>query len=170
MANVTEQDIIDHLKEKIKFYQKEAKRLENLLTAFVSDSNTPKSRKAKLEAVDEAIDPLPAKEETKSTARKAKPAAPIAVTEEEPALQPSSLEIPTKYTDSLPLEARIAFALNEIGSGFSDDIANTMAQYEPKSDAKKLSRQITGPLATLKERGQVNAEKDGRKERYSLAK
>jgi hypothetical protein len=166
MANVTEQDIIDHLREKIKFHQKEAKRLENLLTAFVSDSDSQRNHKAQLDAVDEAAD-QPSAKPAKATARKTKPAA--APAEEVPAPKSSALEIPAKYTDDLPIEIRIAFALNEIGSGFSEDIANTMAQYEPKSDAKKISRQITGALVTLKEQGQIKAEKDGRKERYSLA-
>ncbi|MBS7564460.1 PqqD family protein [Mucilaginibacter sp. Bleaf8] len=164
MANVTEQDIIDHLEEKIKFHQKEAKRLENLLSAFVSDGSTPRVRKAKLEAVDEAIDPLPVKQ-TKPVARKGK-AAEQAAPEAQTA---STLEIPAKYTDNLSPEAKIAFALNEIGgSGFVEDIANAMAQYEPKSDAKKISRQIAGTLTDLKEQGLIKAEKSGRKEQYSL--
>lgn len=164
MAKVTEQDIIDHLEEKIKFHQKEARRLENLLSAFVSDSSTPRTRKAKLEAVDEAIDPLPAKE-IKSAGHKPASTEPSAIGN---SVAPP-LEIPAKYTDNLPAEAKIAFALNELGgSGSAADIANAMAQYEPKSDSKKIGRQIAGVLTSLKEQGSIKAEKSGRKELYSL--
>ncbi|QJD95380.1 hypothetical protein HH214_05585 [Mucilaginibacter robiniae] len=160
MATVTEKDIIHHLKEKIKFHQNEAKRIENLLSAFTNDYHTSRSRKAKSEADDEEIDSAP--EEFVKSSRKANDASGVATASVKP------LEIPEKYTDDLPIIAKIAFALNEIGSGFNEDIANTMAQYEPKSDAKKISKQISGILSTLKSKGQLNTEKVGRKDKLSL--
>lgn len=160
MATVTEKDIILHLREKIKFHQNEAKRIENLLTAFTNDYSTPRGRKAKLDdAVDEALEPAP----EKGASRKSKSLEKVTI----PA-PAKPLEVPEKYTDDLAINAKIAFALHEIGSGFNEDIANAMAQYEPKSDAKKISKQISGVLSTLKSKGQVTAEKVGRKDKFSL--
>ena len=164
MATITEKDIVNHLKEKIKFHQNEARRIENLLSAFGSDSATPRGRKAKLDAVDEALEPIEA--QTAATGKKRK----TAVGKKTNAATPAkALEIPEKYADNLTVNSKIAFALNEIGSGFNEDIANAMAQYEPKSDAKKISKQISGILSTLKSKGQVSAVKEGRKDRFSLA-
>lgn len=157
MANITEKDIIDHLKEKIRFHQHEAKRIEGLLSAFTGDTSTQRGRRAKVEAVNEAID---GDEQQTATTRKKRN------TSGTPA---KALEVPEKYTDDLTINARIAFALNEIGSGFNEDIAAAMAQYEPKSDAQKISKQISGVLSTLKSKGQLKTVKEGRKDKYSLA-
>lgn len=81
-----------------------------------------------------------------------------------------SLEIPASYSDKMTINSKIAFALNEIGEGYNEDIANAMAQYEPQSDAKKLSKQISGILSTLKNKGFLTATRDGRKDKYALAK
>ncbi len=163
MATVTEKDIISHLREKIKFHQNEARRIEGLLSAFTSDTSTQRGRKAKIEAVDEA---LTADEQT--TAPQKKKAAPAKKAKSAQEFKP--LEVPEKYSDNLTINARIAFALNEIGSGFNDEIAAAMAQYEPKSDAPKISKQISGVLSTLKSKGLLTAEKVGRKDKFSLAR
>ncbi|MGV8879391.1 MAG: hypothetical protein ACOH2A_10200 [Sphingobacteriaceae bacterium] len=81
-----------------------------------------------------------------------------------------SLEIPSSYSDKMTINSKIAFALNEIGEGYNEDIANAMAQYEPQSDAKKLSKQISGILSTLKNKGFLTAKRDGRKDKYALVK
>lgn len=81
-----------------------------------------------------------------------------------------TLEIPSSYSDKMTINSKIAFALNEIGEGYNEDIANAMAQYEPQSDAKKLSKQISGILSTLKNKGFLTATRDGRKDKYTLVK
>ncbi len=161
MANVTERDIIEHLKEKVKYHQNEAKRIENLLTAFTGNSSSQAARKAKIQAVDEALEPAEGKPVRAGRTKKAaatKNAAPA-----------KALEVPEKYTDNLTINGKIAFALKEIGSGFNEDVANAMAQYEPKLDAKKISKQISGVLSTLKSKGQLKTEKVGRRDKFSLA-
>ncbi|WP_345949376.1 hypothetical protein ABDD95_21245 [Mucilaginibacter sp. PAMB04274] len=148
MANITEQDIINHLKEKINFHQQEAKRLEGILTAFL---------------------PEPVAGNGNQTNHISQPAAKATLAKAPAEPKPSKeLEIPEKYADNLPITAKIAFALKEIGSGFNEDIANAMAQYEPKSDAKTISRQISNVLSNLKSKGQITVEKFGRKDKYSL--
>lgn len=81
-----------------------------------------------------------------------------------------SLEIPAEYSDKMTINAKIAFALNEIGEGYNEDIANAMAQYEPQSDAKRLGKQISGILSTLKNKGFLTATREGRKDKYALIK
>jgi hypothetical protein len=168
MANITDKDIIQHLKEKIKFHeneaqlhQDEAKRLESLLTAFTHDYTSARGRKGKFEVVNETL-------ETQSEQENGKPSQAPKKTSKPTAKDNPPLSVPEKYTDDLPINAKIAFALREIGSGFNEDIANAMAQYEPKSDAQKISKQISGVLSTLKSKGQLSVEKVGRKDKYSL--
>ncbi len=169
MPNITEKDIVEYLKQQVAFHQQEAKRFETLLNGFTG--TTPAAPKGKSE---NTSIPQPPKA---SDAKTPTPKAPTVVPKEEaPAEEQTSvaepiqpIDIPAKYSDDLPANQKIAFALREIGSGFSEDIANAMAQYEPKSDAKKLARQITAPLAELKEARQVKIEKVGRKDKFSLA-
>lgn len=166
MANtITEKDIINHLQEKIKFHQHEARRLENVLTAFITDGSAQLGQRTNKEVSSDAAstaDDQPAITEHKNK-KNAVAKKPVV-----PATPVKALDVPEKYTDELTINAKIAFALNEIGAGFNEEIANAMAQYEPKSDAKTISRQISGVLSTLKAKGQLKTEKVGRKDRFSL--
>jgi len=169
MPNITEKDIVEYLKQQVAFHQQEAKRFETLLNGFTTSA--PTSSKSKSE---NSVVPHSSKA---SEAKVPAPKSPATLPKEEASLEeqtnnietPVPLDIPAKYSDDLSVNLKIAFALREIGSGFNEDIANTMAQYEPKSDAKKLSRQITAPLIELKEAGQIKIEKVGRKDKFSLA-
>ncbi len=168
MPNITEKDIVEYLKQQVAFHQQEAKRFETLLNGFAGTA--PAAPRGKNENA--AVPQSPKANEAKAPASKTPAVAPK---EESPAEEQTNvaepaqpIDIPAKYSDDLPANQKIAFALREIGSGFSEDIANAMAQYEPKSDAKKLARQITAPLAELEEAGQVKVEKVGRKDKFSL--
>lgn len=159
MAKVTEKDIVEYLKEKISFHQQEAKRLESLLGAFIQSPAA--TQKIDEEAVAAPSEKLPSTRKTSAAKpRKGK------ITESQTV---SAIDVPEKYTDNLSINSKIAFALHEIGSGFKEDIANAMAQYEPKSDAEKISRQISAALSGLKAKGQINVEKQGRKYRFQLS-
>jgi len=169
MPNITEKDIVEYLKQQVAFHQQEAKRFETLLNGFTTAAPAP--LKPKNENIASA-------QPSKVGETKAQPAPKNTDAEKEKtntednndATEPvKPIDIPAKYSDDLAVELKIGFALREIGSGFIEDIANTMAQYEPKTDAKKISRQITAPLADLKEAGQIKIEKFGRKDKYSLA-
>ncbi len=169
MPNITEKDIVEYLKQQVAFHQQEAKRFETLLQGFTASA--PASSKSKS---DNAVAPQPPKvSEAKAPAPKSPVTAPKddTNTEEQTSVAEPAvpLDVPAKYNEDLPINQKIGFALREIGSGFNEDIANAMAQYEPRSDAKKISRQITAPLAELKEAGQIKIEKVGRKDKFSLA-
>jgi hypothetical protein len=169
MPNITEKDIVEYLKQQVAFHQQEAKRFETLLNGFTTAAPAPlkprnentaspqpsKAGETKAQSAPKNTDAEKEKANTEDNTNVTEPAKPI--------------DIPAKYSDDLAVELKIGFALREIGSGFIEDIANTMAQYEPKSDAKKITRQITAPLADLKEAGQIKIEKVGRKDKFSLA-
>jgi len=159
MAKVTEKDIVEYLKEKISFHEQEVKRLEGVLEAFIQ--SPPATQKIDGEAAAAPSEKLP-------STRKASAAKPTKGKNSE-SQAASALDVPEKYTDKLSINSKIAFALHEIGSGFKEDIANAMAQYEPKSDAEKIGRQIAAALSGLKAKGQINVEKLGRKHRFQLS-
>jgi hypothetical protein len=163
MANVTEKEIVSFLKDKIKTIQAEAKKYEDLLSAFngsATPSKSAKQTKDNLLSVIEDAEEAPAKAPKKKA--DAKPA--------KAGKAPKALEVPKEYTPDLGLSGKIAFALNEIGEGFGQDIANAMAQYEPQSDGDKLFKQIASVLSNLKSKGVLTAVKEGRRDKYSLAK
>lgn len=167
MANITEKEIVGYLKEKIKTIQAEVKKYEDLLNAFSGTSTptkTAKQTKENLldavleEAEDTAVVKAPKKKADAKPAKTGKAAA------------PKALEVPAEYSADLGLSGKIAYALNEIGEGFGQDIAAAMAQYEPQTDADKLFKQIASVLSNLKAKGVLTTVKDGRRDKYSLAK
>lgn len=165
MANITEKEIISYLKEKIKSIQAEAKKYEDLLAAFSGASASSKSAKETkdniLDAVIEDAEDSSPKSSKKKSDTKAKNAK---------AQTPKPLEVPAEYTADLSLGGKIAFALNEIGEGFGQDIATAMAQYEPQSDAEKIFKQIASVLSNLKAKGSLTTIKEGRRDKYTLVK
>ncbi len=164
MANVTEKEIIGYLKEKIKTIQAEVKKYEDLLSAFSGSAPSKAAKQTKenlLDAVLEQAEEPSAKTPKKKEAKPAKTGKASAA---------KVLEVPSEYSQDLSLGGKIAFALNEIGEGFGQDIATAMAQYEPQSDPEKLFKQIASVLSNLKAKGSLTAVKEGRRDKYSLAK
>ena len=167
MANITEKDIIVYLKEKIKSIQAEAKKYEDMLNAFNGASAASKPAKQSKDNLMEAV--LEQAEETSAAKSSKKKAEPKSAKAQKTTTK--MLEVPAEYTPELGLSSKIAFAIKEIGgSGFGQDIANAMAQYEPQSDADKLFKQIASVLSNLKAKGALTTVKEGRKDKYSLAK
>ncbi|MGV8879474.1 MAG: hypothetical protein ACOH2A_10625 [Sphingobacteriaceae bacterium] len=158
MANVTEKDIINHLKEKIKFHQSESKKIETLLNAFTGNS-PQKQKQAKQEAVTEVLEaPV-----NNNIARKNK-------TVKKTVKTAKVLAIPAVYKSDLSWNSKIAFAINALGEGvFNEDIASKIAELEPGLDAAKVTKQISGLLSVLKAKGSLKAERTGKKDKYSLA-
>jgi hypothetical protein len=156
VAKVTEKDIVEYLNEKISFHRQEAQRLEGVLGAFTQIPATVQSNNDK-----DAAPP------NLSAAKPARRNRTQSLTPDN--TNTEDFDIPDKYSENLNIHAKIAFALKEIGSGLKEDIANTMAQYEPRSDADKIIRQISTPLANLKAQGKIDVEKIGRKNRFKLA-
>lgn len=158
MANVTERDIIDHLKEKIRFHEKEVKRIESLMSAFMGNSGSGKGTKVKSEAVSEAMAPLAGKNEKKAATAKASKTKTTG----------KPLTVPEAYNDMLTLNEKIAFTLKELGTGFNEDIAKAIAE-KSGADEKKISKQISGVLSALKTSGKLKTTKEGRRDKYTLS-
>ncbi|MVN21801.1 hypothetical protein [Mucilaginibacter arboris] len=166
MANVTEKEIISYLKEKIKTIQAEAKKYEDLLNAFSGSAAPSKSAKQTKDNILDAV----IEEAEDTSAKGSKKKADAKPAKGGKAAAHKALEVPAEYTPDLGLSGKIAFALNEIGEGFGQDIANAMAQYEPQSDPDKLFKQIASVLSNLKAKGALTTVKEGRRDKYTLAK
>ena len=157
MPNITEKDIIAHLKDKVKFHQQEAQRMENLLSAFTPVTHpTAKVQQASQEAMDE--------QPVKGKAGKAKPAkAKVTASKAK-----KVLTVPGEYQPTLTINGKIAYALSQITSGYGEDIAAKIVELQPGLEVAKVMKQISGVLSTLKANGQLSAVKEGRKDKFSL--
>lgn len=154
MATVTEKDIIAHLKERIDFHQREAKRIEGLLSAFSSGAPSAKTKKeTSVEAGDTTV--------VKGEVKKAK------MTKAAKAVKP--LQVPPEYQPTLTMSGKIAYALSQITSGYGEQIAAKIVELQPELDKAKVAQQLSGVLSTLKKNGQLTAVKEGRKDSFSLA-
>lgn len=90
---------------------------------------------------------------------------PKAILKEQPLLVVSE-----EYHSQLTLNEKIAFILDEAGKELSkDEIAEVMAVYDD-SDATKVVKQIGAVLSSLKSKGLLTANKDGRKDLFTLVK
>jgi|GEM_PF-2252773 hypothetical protein len=160
MSSITEKDIREYLKEQIKFHTDEAKRMQLMLKVFDSSSVRP-GRRSNYDAIEAALE-TPGSERSLDNYRH----------EKLNGMGPrggKQLEVPSEYKDNLTLSSKIAYALNEIHDGFKEDIAEAMAQHEREADPEKISKQISGVLSAMKTRGQLRAEKVGRKDRFFMA-
>ncbi|WP_295715598.1 hypothetical protein [Mucilaginibacter sp.] len=147
MVEITEQDIVNHLKSKIKFHEMEIKKIEQVLStlsATPGSLNNDAKKNAKGNSAGNNKQPGVAEKPHKE------------------------LVVPSKFSPDLTSVAKITYVLNEIGDGFKEDIANKIAALEPGIDPIKLGRDISGILSTLKNKGLVATIKIGRKHRYSL--
>lgn len=80
------------------------------------------------------------------------------------------LVVPSEYHSSLTVNEKISFILEEAGKEMSkEDIAEVMAIYDD-TDAAKIAKQIGGVLSSLKSKGLLTANKDGRKDLFTLVK
>jgi len=80
------------------------------------------------------------------------------------------LVVPTEYHSNLTLNEKIAFVLNEAEKEYSrEEIAEVIAVYDD-NDPAKVSTQIGGVLSSLKSKGLLIANKDGRKDFFILVK
>jgi hypothetical protein len=151
MPNITEQDIIDHLEKKIQFHYSEAKRIENILLAFKSGGEYEEGNQG-------ATDSIKLKSRSENEGRKA---AGKKVRK--------AVEIPQVFSTGLKLNGKVIFALNQIRSGFAEDIANKMVELQPELDAARVKVQISGVLSSLKAKGVLDAKKVGRKDLFTIS-
>ncbi|MDN5286006.1 MAG: hypothetical protein JWR38_2280 [Mucilaginibacter sp.] len=153
MTNITDKDIINHLEDKIKFHYSEAKRIENILLAFTSGGDLQEDQPTGRERIKLK---QPGRRETGSKGLPAqkKPRKPV--------------EIPKVFSSGLKLNGKVIYALNQIQSGFAEDIANKISELQPELEPGKVKVQISGILSGLKSKGILEAQKVGRKDLFTI--
>jgi len=80
------------------------------------------------------------------------------------------LIVPADYHSGLTINEKIAYILEEAGKELSkEEIAEVMAVYDD-TDPERVAKQIGGVLSSLKSKGLLSANKDGRKDLFTLVK
>lgn len=148
MANVTEQDVISFLKQRITKLQNELKKAQSALDLFTGAS------------VDEVNEPV-----TEEIVRGAKPGR-TPKTNKTSAVK--TLSAPEEYASGLKLDGKIAYVLANNGPSFNTDIISKLQEMEPEKDPEKLLKAVMVKLSSLHKAGRIKGAKEGRKFKYQL--
>ncbi|MFA6245553.1 MAG: hypothetical protein WC615_01345 [Mucilaginibacter sp.] len=153
MKIASDQDIIDQLKEKLRYHQQQYKRIEDTLAAFLTEQAHQDSISSDLPAyriTENAPDFRPAEPETGGGKAK------------------KTLQVPVVYKNTMTFTKKIAFALKSLGEGFREEIAGVIVGQEPDLDATTIEKTISGVLSSLKIRGLIGARREGRRDKFFL--
>jgi len=145
MANVTEQDVISFLKQRITKLQNELKKAQSALDVFTGSS---------VEEVDEPV--------AEAVVREAKPSRGTR------ANKVKTLSAPEEYNPDLKLDGKIAYVLANNGPSFNTDIISKLQEMEPEKDPEKLVKAVMVKLSSLHKAGRIKGAKEGRKFKYQL--
>lgn len=145
MANVTEQDVISFLEQRITKLQNELKKAQSALDLFTGSS---------VEEVDEPVDKTVVGEVKSTRAPKAN--------------KVKTLSAPEEYNAGLKLDRKIAYILENNGPSFNTDIINKLQEMEPEKDPEKLLKAVMVKLSSLHKAGRIKGAKEGRKFKYQL--
>ncbi|MGV3705131.1 MAG: hypothetical protein ACO1NU_07095 [Arcticibacter sp.] len=148
MANVTEQDVISFLKERITKLQNELKKAQSALDVFTGSSIDEAEERMTEELV------RPAKAGRASKASKSNSA--------------KALVAPEEYSSNLKLDGKIAYILANNGPLFNTDIIAKLQEMEPEKDPEKLLKAVMVKLSSLHKAGRIQGAKQGRKFKYQL--
>jgi hypothetical protein len=145
MANVTEQDVISFLKQRITKLQNELKKAQAALDLFTGSS---------VEEVEEPVAEAVVSEAKPSRATKAN--------------KVKTLSAPEEYNPGLKLDGKIAYVLANNGPSFNTDIISKLQEMEPEKDPDKLVKAVMVKLSSLHKAGRIKGAKEGRKFKYQL--
>lgn len=148
MANVTEQDVISFLKERITKLQNELKKAQSALEVFTGSS---------MEEVDEP--------KTEELVRSAKSRRTSKAEKNSPV---KALVVPEEFSPGLKLDRKVAYVLANYGPLFNTDIISKLQELEPEKDLEKLTKAIMVKLSSLHKAGRIKGAKEGRKFKYEL--
>jgi len=138
MSETTEHDLIQYLENRIHTHQVEITKLENIITS-INDLCNPCGY------------PIPDEQLSND----------LTVSVEEVQSYPG-------YDPAAGIADKIFFALREIGSGYSEDIATVLIRYEPGLTLPKTVKKIAGTLSTLKAKHKLAAFRSDKKFKYAL--
>lgn len=76
----------------------------------------------------------------------------------------------TIYSEAMTYQQKIHFALEKLGTATVYEMVELIGQYEALDDheREKLFNGLTLTASTLNTKGELNAEKEGRRNRYSI--
>ncbi|WP_407430063.1 hypothetical protein [Arcticibacter sp.] len=144
MANVTEQDVISFLKQRITKLENELKKAQSALDLFTEPSS---------EEPDEPV---------AQTVKEAKPGRGTRTN------KIKTLSVPEEYNPGLKLDGKIAYVLANNGPSFNTDIISKLQEMEPEKDPEKLVKAVMVKLSSLHKAGRIRGAKEGRKFKYQL--
>jgi hypothetical protein len=153
MEVASDQEIIDQLKEKLRYHQQQYKRIEDTLATFLTEQAHQ----------DGISSDLPAYRITKKA-----PAGNPAEFETGAGKAKKKLQVPAVYNTAMTFTKKIAFALKLLGEGFREEIAGVIVDQEPELDAVIIEKTISGVLSSLKIRGMIGARREGRRDKFFL--
>lgn len=173
MATITEQEIVTFLKDKIVSLKQELKKAEDGLAYFSGSASVSKKsskQKKKSKAISNKVDDsiVGLKQSIDKPVQETKKAK-IKSLKTPKAKTSKSIEIPTEFSNDLTQDRKILYALSKSGTGFAENVTETLIDLEPNDDRAKLQRLVTKRLSALKIAGAVKEKgKEGRKTEYSL--
>lgn len=145
MANVTEQDVVNFLQQKITKLQNELKKAQSALDLFTGST------------VEEGGTPV-----TEAIIKQTKPG------RGPKADKVKTLSAPEEYNSGLKLDGKIAYVLANNGPSFNTDIISKLQELEPEKNADKLFKAVMVKLSSLHKAGRIKGAKEGRKFKYQL--
>lgn len=148
MANVTEQDVISFLKQRITKLQNELKKAQSALDLFTGANVGEVEEVLTEEIVPEAKSSRAPRKSKNSSVK--------------------TLSAPEEYTPGLKLDAKIAYVLANNGPSFNTDIINKLQELDPEKDPDKLFKAVMVKLSSLHKVGRIKGAKEGRKFKYQL--
>lgn len=145
MANVTEQDVVNFLQQRITKLQNELKKAQSALDLFTGST------------VEEGGEPV-----TEAIIKQAKPGRGPKTD------KIKTLSAPEEYNPGLKLDGKIAYVLATNGPSFNTDIISKLQELEPEKNADKLFKAVMVKLSSLHKAGRIKGAKEGRKFKYQL--
>lgn len=148
MANVTEQDVISFLEQRITKLQNELKKAQSALDLFTGTN---------VDEVEEALTGNMVPEAKASRAARKNKNGSV-----------KTLLAPEAYASGLKLDAKIAYVLANNGPSFNTDIISKLQELDPEKDPEKLFKAVMVKLSSLHKAGRIKGAKEGRKFKYQL--
>jgi len=72
------------------------------------------------------------------------------------------------YDKNWLTEQKVIFALKQLGSGVTDDVANKLIEIDSNYDFNRAKSAVTNKLSTLYRDGKIDADRIGKKYRYKI--
>ena len=160
MANITEQDVVFFLKEKAQNLTEELKKIHEALEVLKGTPAARAQRTAREQPIVREQTPL------RAAYKREKPVP--GNSQKRVRSKRAPLQAPAEFDPNGTLYTKIAFALSQTGPAFKEDIVKRLGELQPELKNNAMKAAIFQRLSFLKGNGLIDAEKVGRKRKYSL--